>query len=138
MTLNGGNIQVRVYYEDTDAGGIVYHASYVRFAERGRTEYLRALGFEQQQLRGETGLGFAVSKMTIDFKTPALLDDLLDVRTSIERMGGASIDFLQKIERNGETVATLTVRVACLDRRARPARLPAALRAAFEKGLTAP
>lgn len=120
-------LPVRVYYEDTDAGGIVYHAAFIRFAERGRTEFVRALGVDQQQLRTETGLGFAVSRLTIDYLKPALLDDLLTVRTRIEKTRRVSADFVQLIERGDALVARLDVRVACLDARGRPARLPTAL-----------
>lgn len=123
-----GRISVRVYYEDTDAGGIVYHAAHLRFAERGRTEFIRALGLDQQKLRQETGLGFAVASLSIDYLKPGLLDDLLTVETEPVSVAGASARFLQTIRRGEETLARLNVRVACLDARGRPARLPQALR----------
>ncbi len=120
-------LPVRVYYEDTDAGGVVYHAAYLRFAERGRTEYVRALGIDQQRLRAETGLGFAVAGLTIDYLKPALLDDALLVRTEVTVARRASAEFLQTVERDGVVLARLHVRVACLNAEGRPARLPLAL-----------
>ncbi len=121
-------LPVRVYYEDTDAGGIVYHASYIRFAERGRTEFVRMLGLDQDAYRKEFGLGFAVRSMTVDYLKPALLDDELEVLTKIQSAGGASVDFLQTVLRSGEALTRLTVRVACLNKAGRPVRLPNLLR----------
>lgn len=120
-------LPVRVYYEDTDAGGIVYHAAYLRFAERGRTEFIRTLGVDQRSLRDETGLGFAVARLAIDYLRPARLDDRLEIHTEVARARGASADFLQTVLRDGETLARLDVRVACIDADGRPARLPPAL-----------
>ena len=121
-------LPVRVYYEDTDAGGIVYHASYIRFAERGRTEFVRMLGLDQGAYREETGLGFAVRSMTVDYLKPALLDDALEVLTEIQSTRGASVEFLQTVLRNGEALTRMTVRVACLNKAGRPVRLPNLLR----------
>lgn len=121
------SLSVRVYYEDTDAGGIVYHASYLRYAERGRTEFIRALGVDQQQLRRETGLGFAVTRLSVDYLRPGLLDDLLTVVTEVVSAKRVSADFRQVIRRGEQALARLDVRVACLDRNGRPARLPSAL-----------
>ena len=123
-----GRLSVRVYYEDTDAGGIVYHAAHLRFAERGRTEFIRTLGIDQQKLRQETGHGFAVASLSIDYLKPGLLDDLLIVETEAVAVAGASAKFLQTIRRGEEILARLSVRVACLDSHGRPARLPPALR----------
>jgi len=120
-------LPVRVYYEDTDAGGIVYHAAYLRFAERGRTEFIRALGLDQQKLRAEQGIGFVVTSLSIDYVRPAVLDDALVVRTEVARRRPASAEFRQTVERDGETIARLDVRVACLDRDGKPARLPKVL-----------
>ncbi|MGZ0187112.1 MAG: tol-pal system-associated acyl-CoA thioesterase [Alphaproteobacteria bacterium] len=120
-------IPVRVYYEDTDAGGIVYHANYLKFAERGRTEFLRTLGVGQTALRAETGLGFAVANLTIDYRRPAVLDDDLIIRTVVEKVRRASIDFVQTVERGAETLTRLTVRVACIDQDGRPTRMPGSL-----------
>lgn len=125
--MSARHLSVRVYYEDTDAGGIVYHATYLRFAERGRTEFIREIGIDQQKLREETGLGFAVANLSIDYVKPGLLDDVLDVETEAVSVGRVSADFLQTIRRGAETLAVLRVRVACLNSRGRPSRLPEAL-----------
>jgi len=123
-------LPIRVYYEDTDAGGIVYHAAYLRFAERGRTEFIRALGLDQQRLRAEQGLGFVVTSLAIDYLKPAVLDDELVVLTGIDRVRRASAEFRQTVERAGEAIARLDVRVACLNAAGRPARLPPILASA--------
>ncbi len=123
-------LELRVYYEDTDFSGRVYHASYLRFMERGRTEWLRALGFEHGALAGEQGLVFAVRSLEIDYLAPAVIDDLLSVETRVAELRGAAIDFAQSILRGGETLATATVRVVAL-RNGRPIRIPAALKVAL-------
>jgi len=119
-------LTVRVYYEDTDAGGIVYHAAYLRFAERGRTEFVRKLGIDQQQLRIETGSGFVVTSLTIDYLKPAFLDDTLTITTEIDRIRPASVNFKQTVDRESQIIARLKVRVACLDGDGRLTRLPRA------------
>ncbi len=123
---------VRVYYEDTDAGGIVYHASYLRFAERARTEFLRAGGFDQSRLAVEHGIVFAVTRCTIDFVRPARLDDLLQVATRPVTVGGVRFE-LEQLVTHGETVvARLRVTLATLDAATlRPKRLPEAVRQVF-------
>jgi acyl-CoA thioester hydrolase len=115
-----------VYYEDTDAGGIVYHAAYLRFAERGRTEFVRKLGIDQQQLRAETGSGFVVTSLTIDYLKPAFLDDNLTITTEIDRIRPASVNFKQTVARERQIIAHLKVRVACVDGDGRLTRLPRA------------
>ena len=123
---------VRVYYEDTDAGGIVYHASHVRFFERGRTEFLRHLGVDQVDLASEgQGLLFAVRRMEIDYLRPAKLDDLLSVTTRTRMVGGARVVMEQVLARGEETIASAVVTVVCLDAEGRPHRVPADLRALF-------
>jgi acyl-CoA thioester hydrolase len=124
---------VRVYYEDTDQAGIVYYAGYLRFLERGRTEWLRALGMEQRRLAQEDGLAFAVHSLAIEYLKPARLDDLLTVVTEVQSLGRAQVAFAQRIERQGETLVEATVRVACLDlRRMKAAALPKDLRTRME------
>src|SRR5918996_5274032 len=91
---------LRVYYEDTDAGGVVYHASYLRFAERARTEMMRCLGLEHSSLRAGLGLAFTVRRCVVDYLAPAHLDDHLEVRTGLARIGGASLDLEQRIFRD--------------------------------------
>ncbi|MEJ0093346.1 MAG: tol-pal system-associated acyl-CoA thioesterase [Methylocella sp.] len=107
---------VRVYYEDTDFSGVVYHASYLRFLERGRTEFLRALGIEHRAVFAGDGGGFnfAVRAMTIDFRRAALMDDRLLVETQIEALGGASIEMAQAILREKEILVTAKVRIAVI------------------------
>ena len=118
-------ISARVYYEDTDAGGVVYYANYLKYLERGRTEFLRALGFEQRQLAGETGLAFAVRSLTVEYLKPARLDDELRIETAVEEVGRAQVTFAQSIRRGEETLLTARVRVACIDlAKGRPAPLP--------------
>jgi acyl-CoA thioester hydrolase len=120
-------LEVRVYYEDTDAGGIVYHASYLRFAERGRTEFLRSLGLEHGELKRRTSGVFAVRRCAVSFDRPAQLDDLLVVRTSVRRAGGARLVLDQKIARGTETLTRLEVELAFIGPELRPMRLPRAL-----------
>ncbi len=106
---------VRVYYEDTDSGGVVYHSNYLNFMERARTEWLRALGFEQTFLKDELGVIFVVHSMSIAFKQPAKFNDLLTVSSEIEKMGHGSILFLQKIMRDGQLLVQAQVKLACVD-----------------------
>ena len=121
-------LPIRVYWEDTDAGGIVYHASYLRFMERGRTELLRERGLDQHSLLAGQRLAFTVRRMAIEFRRPARLDDLLTVVTRAVTLGGASITLEQAVPRGAEVLAEARVTVACLiDGRA--ARLPPFLRA---------
>ena len=122
---------IRVYYEDTDAAGIVYHSNYLKFAERARTEWLRDLGVQQRQWRDDTGLGFAVTRCEIDFRRPARLDDVLDVATRVLEVGGASLVAEQVIRREADEVARLKLVVACIDGNGKPARLPKDLRTAM-------
>jgi acyl-CoA thioester hydrolase len=111
-------LPVRVYYEDTDAAGVVYYANYLRYMERARTEWLRALGYEQTVL-AQQGIAFAARSVTVDYLKPARLDDALEVVSSIVSLGGAQLVFAQRIERIDATVAELLVeasmRIACFD-----------------------
>lgn len=109
---------VRVYYEDTDSGGVVYYANYLRFMERARTEYLRSLGFEQDQLAAEEGVIFAVRALDVDYRKPARFNDLLTVTAQITRRGQASLVFEQQIlreERDPAVLCSGRVKIACLD-----------------------
>jgi acyl-CoA thioester hydrolase len=127
----------RVYYEDTDAAGIVYYANYLKFAERARTEMLRLLGIGQERLRAETGLGFAVRRCNADYRLPARLDDELEVETRPIEVRGASLDAVQTIRRSGVPLVVLQVVLACIGRDGRPARLPAAVTGAVSRLLAA-
>ena len=124
-------LRLRVYYEDTDAAGIVYYANYLKFAERARTEMLRDLGVENSQLMNGDGLAFAVRHCSADYLKPARLDDLLDVHTRLLEVGGASLIVEQRIIRQAEELVRLKLRLACLNRSYRPARLPADVRASM-------
>lgn len=120
---------VRVYYEDTDTAGIVYYAGYLRFLERGRTEWLRTLGVEQLRLAQEDGLAFAVRSLNIEYLKPARLDDQLAVLTELTLLGRAQITLRQWIERGGDTLVEASVRIACLDtKKMKPVALPEEIR----------
>ncbi|MDP6390200.1 MAG: tol-pal system-associated acyl-CoA thioesterase [Alphaproteobacteria bacterium] len=119
---------LRVYYEDTDAGGIVYYANYLKFAERARTELLRAVGADHAGLMADDGVAFTVKNCTIDFQRPARLDDALEVHTRFLEVGGASMSAEQVVQRGEEELVRMTVRLACVGSSGRPARLPVALR----------
>jgi acyl-CoA thioester hydrolase len=133
MTVH--TLPARVYWEDTDASGLVYHASYIRFMERGRTELLRSLGIEQSQLLDRT-LGipiyFVVRAMQLDFRKPAALDDMLSVETRPMELGGASLTLDQRVLRGDETLVTAIVKVVCVEA-GRARRLPHDVREKFEK-----
>lgn len=108
--------QVRVYYEDTDAGGVVFYANYLRFMERARTEWLRSIGFEHEHLINNHGLLFAVKNLTIDYIKPGRLDDLLTITSKLLNNRGASLTFQQSIKNdNEELLAQAEIRVACLN-----------------------
>jgi acyl-CoA thioester hydrolase len=107
--------RVTVYWEDTDAGGVVYYANYLKFMERCRTEWLRALGVDQQRLRAERNLQFVVVSVSVDFLRPAVLHDEILVTAELERLTGATINFKQTIVRGAEQLIDATTRVACLD-----------------------
>ena len=106
---------IRVYYEDTDSGGVVYHANYLNFMERARTEWLRALGFEQTMLKSELGIIFVVHSMTITFKSPALFNDMLEIKSQRVKLGFGSMEFLQTIMRDSQILLEATVKLACVD-----------------------
>jgi acyl-CoA thioester hydrolase len=126
-------IGIRVYYEDTDAAGIVYHATYLAYAERARTEMLRGLGLDHNTLRARFGVVFTVRRCVVDYHAPARLDDLLEVQTRLVRRGGASLDLEQRILRAHRLLARLDLRLALLGPDLRVARLPGPLIAALER-----
>jgi acyl-CoA thioester hydrolase len=126
-------LKLHVYYEDTDAAGMVYHANYLKFAERGRTEMLRGLGFGHRRLAEENGVGFAVRRCTVDYLAPARLDDALIVETMLAGVGAATLAVRQQIRRGDELLADLDILVACIGRDGRPRRVPGALRAVLSE-----
>jgi acyl-CoA thioester hydrolase len=129
---------LRVYYEDTDAGGIVYHANYLRFAERARTEMMRDAGVPHAAMVARDGVMFAVSRCEIEYLRPARLDDLLDVETRLVEVGGATVELEQIIRRDGTDLARIRIRLACLDATGRPCRVPAEVRAAMGQAAVRP
>jgi acyl-CoA thioester hydrolase len=126
-------LAIRVYYEDTDFSGAVYHANYLRFLERGRTEMVRAAGIDQASLHAATGLGFVVRRMAIEFLRPASMDDLLTVTTQPQEVRGASMTLRQEISRGEELLLTAEVVVAAV-RQGRAVRIPDALRSHARAG----
>jgi acyl-CoA thioester hydrolase len=124
-------LPLRIYYEDTDAAGIVYYANWLRFLERGRTELLRVLGQEHSALREERGINWVVRRCTIDYLKPARLDDTIEIVTRCGELRGASLDMIQEARRRGETLVHAELMVACMNASGRPVRLPAHVRAAL-------
>lgn len=119
---------VRVFYEDTDAGGVVYYANYLRYLERARTEWLRQLGLPREQLRATVGWVFVVTSVEANYRRPARLDDLLTVHAEVVESSRASLLFAQRVERDGDLLVDAKVRVACVDQiEFKPQRLPAEL-----------
>ncbi len=132
LTPDGHILPVRIYFEDTDFTGVVYHASYIRFMERGRSDYVRSLGIHHSALdAGETGeqLAFAVYRMNIEFRRPARIDDIVEVVTRPKAMRGASIDLGQTIRRGDEVLVEATVTVVLVNRDGRARRIPESLAA---------
>ncbi len=131
MSVEPHRFTVRVYYEDTDFSGVVYHANYLRYLERGRTEMLRDRGIGQADLfagAGRDSFGFAVAGMEIAFRRPARMDDSLDVETEILSVGGATLRLRQRLFRDAELLVEATVRIATLSRGRRHAASAARLR----------
>ena len=130
--VKGFSWPARVYWEDTDGGGVVYYANYLKYLERARSEWLRSLGFVQSELVKDPGVIFVVTNINIDYRRPARLDDSLLITCEYVPEGAASMSFAQQILRDGEVLIEGTVRVACLDAQSfRPKRLPPALVNAF-------
>jgi acyl-CoA thioester hydrolase len=116
---------LRIYWEDTDAGGIVFHANYLKYFERARTEWLRASGWGQQQMRDEHAAIFVVTDTSVHFRRPAVLDDRLEVSCAATRFGSASLDLAQQAWRGDELLVDASVRIACVDAGTfKPRRIP--------------
>lgn len=116
---------IRVYWEDTDAAGIVFYANYLKFFERARSEWLRSLGFAQEALRTAAGLGFVVTDTALHYREPARLDDVLEVTVQVAHVGLASLTVAQQARRAGRLLAEGTIRVGCVDLGTfRPRRTP--------------
>ena len=130
-------LPLRVYYEDTDAAGIVYHANYLRFMERGRTEFLRELGHDLAALRSGGGINWAVKRLAIEYIAPGRLDEALQVMTTVEALRGASVDLRQQVKRRDAVLTDSTLTLVCMNAAGRPVRLPSDARAALsERAIT--
>jgi acyl-CoA thioester hydrolase len=128
MNISNFTWQVRVYYEDTDSGGVVYYANYLKFLERARTEWLRQLGFAQSSLREDEQKIFVVRQVTIQYHKPAVFDDLLEITVKPAKIGKASLTLDQQILRQSTLLCTATVQIACVNSlNFRPQSLPHAL-----------
>lgn len=121
-------LPVRVYYEDTDAGGVVYYANYLKYAERARSEMLRHLHIENSTLQDEEGLALVVRKVEAEYFQPARLDDLLDIHLSLTKIGGASLQGVQSILRDGEELVRISIKIGCMKLSGGPGRLPEKIR----------
>lgn len=132
--VNLHQLPVRVYYESTDAGGVVYHAQYLNFMERARTEWLRDLGFEHTALLQAYNCVFVVHSMQIQFKKSAKLDDLLSIYSQITKVGHGSIEFLQTIQLNQQKLVEAQLKLACVDALTfKPMSVPLAVKRIMEK-----
>ena len=130
--LDGSHVlPLLVYYEDTDAAGIVYYANWLRFLERGRTELLRVLGQQHTSLREQLGVNWVVRRCAIDYLRPARLDDTIEIVTSCGELRGASLDMIQHARRNEEILVRAELVVACMGEGGRPVRLPPLVRTAL-------
>ncbi|MBI5937429.1 MAG: tol-pal system-associated acyl-CoA thioesterase [Betaproteobacteria bacterium] len=133
--MNNANFvwPVRVYWEDTDAGGVVYYANYLKFMERARSEWLRSLGIEQPALAERDGVVFAVRHIEVDYLKPARFDDALTVVCSLAELNKASLSMTQRIEREDEPLVAARVKIACVSRDGfRPAKIPAHIQQRLE------
>ncbi len=122
------NFPIRVFYEDTDMGGIVYYANYLKFIERARSDWVRKIGIDQNAMRDEDGLIFAVRRVEADYHAPARFDDALEVETETLTVSGARLVMVQKVTRGVDLLFSATVTIVCLNEAGQPARLPANIR----------
>lgn len=134
LTKNAHKTDIRIYYEDTDAGGVVYHANYLNFGERARCELLRDIGHECSKLEDEFGCIFVVKHIDIEYNRPAMLDDALEVITTIEKLKNTSFLAKHLIQKQGETICEMHVTLVCVDTNTiRPVSLPDILRTELKK-----
>jgi len=128
---------VRVYYEDTDSGGVVYYANYLKFLERARTEWLRAAGFEQTELMRDHNVIFVVRSVAIEYLQPARFNDALNVTVQLEKLGSCTIDVFQTVERDARLVEA-RIQIVCVEHRDfKPVRIPAFIRQQLESASNA-
>ena len=127
-------VAMRIYWEDTDAAGIVFYANYLKFFERARTEWLRSLGFGQEALRRDAGIAFVVSETRLRYRRPARLDDVIDVSVAVAHLGQASLEIAQEARRAGELLAEGTIRIGCVELGTfRPCRIPNEIRLSIHR-----
>ena len=133
QSANAFSIPVRVYYEDTDAGGVVYYANYLKFFERCRTEWMRQIGHDQSQLAADAGIAFVACKASCEYLKPARLDDLLTVGLEVEKLTRVRVIFRQHVRRGDEELVTGVVEIACVDTvKMTPAAIPEFLHSKLE------
>lgn len=121
----------RVYYEDTDAAGIVYYANYLKYAERARSDALRACGINQSEMLQKEGMGFVVRSINVDYKSPASLDDTIIVETRLQKLEGVRMSMIQNIKRDERLLVTMTVDIAMVNALRKPIKIPEAIREAM-------
>jgi acyl-CoA thioester hydrolase len=128
------SVTMRIYWEDTDAAGIVFYANYLKFFERARTEWLRSLGFGQEALRTGAGIAFVVSETRLRYRRPARLDDVIDVSVAVIHLGQASLEIAQEARRAEELLAEGTIRIGCVELGTfRPCRIPNEIRLSLHR-----
>jgi acyl-CoA thioester hydrolase len=128
------SVAMRIYWEDTDAAGIVFYANYLKYFERARTEWLRGLGFGQEALRRDPGIAFVVSETALRYRRPARLDDVIDVSVAVVHLGQASLEIAQEARRAGELLADGTIRIGCIELGTfRPCRIPNDIRLSIHR-----
>lgn len=139
MTHPTYELPIKLYFEDTDALGIVYHANYLKYFERARTEWFRAAGLNHMELASQTGVGFVIRKCTMDWLSPLTLDDEIIATAQVTKMGNASVDLLQTIVKNGKVVCSATILMVCVDfQTKKPQVIPDVVRRIFETPTNAP
>ena len=127
------SLPVRIYFEDTDSGGVVYHSNYLKFMERARTEWLRSIGIDQRHLKQDSHIMFVVRRIDIQFKLPARFNDELIVKSELKDIGSSKIEFRQMIYRNDEMLIDASVDIACIDsEKFKPVRIPPTIKQAME------
>jgi len=128
-------LDVRIYYEDTDAGGVVYHSNYLKYLERGRTEAMRTLGFDNSSLARDEDVIFALARTDVQYKRPAVLDDLLTIKSKLLSIQGAKMLFKQCIYRDDVLMVDADITLVCINKAGQPKRLPKKVRVCFEQEL---
>jgi acyl-CoA thioester hydrolase len=126
---------VRIYYDDTDAGGVVYYANYLKFAERARTEYMRSLGFENSKIRQDFGIIIVVKSVEADYLSPARLDDFLNIQTRLISVKNTSFVMEQKATRHDVCIFSMKIVLVCVNEDGRPSKIPEAVKTAFVEGM---